>query len=81
MSNYKHGHGSMGLGQTAAYRTWTAMKRRCNNPRAQNYKFYGAKGNPTKLIIPAWVVDEIAATYGEFTTENYFKWHKARYGI
>ena len=41
-----------------------------------NYKI-----NPTKLIIPAWVVDEIAATYGEFTTENYFKWHKARYGI
>ena len=44
MSNYKHGHGSVGLGQTATYRTWAAMKRRCNNPRAQNYKFYGAKG-------------------------------------
>ena len=39
------------------------------------------KINPTKIIIPPWAVDEIVATYGEFTTENYFKWCKARYGI
>lgn len=26
------------------YRTWSDMRSRCNNPRHQNYKFYGARG-------------------------------------
>jgi hypothetical protein len=30
--------------KTPEYRSWIAMKRRCYNPNAQNYKFYGAKG-------------------------------------
>lgn len=26
------------------YRAWQAMKNRCNNPRSQDYQFYGARG-------------------------------------
>lgn len=44
MSNHRHGHGSMQAGQSATYRSWAAMKRRCSNPAADNYCFYGAKG-------------------------------------
>lgn len=28
----------------AEWRVWQAMKRRCYNPRAQNYKYYGGRG-------------------------------------
>lgn len=36
---------------------------------------------PTRLIVPPWACKEIIEQYGELTEENYFKWHKARYGI
>jgi len=42
--NYKHGHGSMLDGQSPTYRSWAAMKRRCDNYRVDNYEFYGEKG-------------------------------------
>ena len=31
-------HGSI------TYKTWDSMKRRCNNPKAHNYKNYGGRG-------------------------------------
>lgn len=42
--NYKHGHGSMIEGQSSTYRSWAAMKRRCDNYAADNYEFYGGRG-------------------------------------
>ena len=38
-----HGQGKPGL-QTPTYTTWCAMKRRCNNKFASDYKYYGARG-------------------------------------
>lgn len=43
MSNYRHGHGTRGK-VTATYRSWMAMKRRCDNPNTDNYQYYGARG-------------------------------------
>lgn len=43
MTNFRHGHGKASE-QSATYRSWAAMKRRCDNPNAENYKFYGGKG-------------------------------------
>jgi hypothetical protein len=40
--NYKHGHGT--VQQSSTYRSWAAMKRRCDNYAADNYKFYGERG-------------------------------------
>ncbi len=34
-------HGMYG---TPTYRTWAAMKVRCNNPERHNYKYYGGRG-------------------------------------
>lgn len=31
-------------GETAEYKTWTGMIQRCENPRASNYRYYGARG-------------------------------------
>lgn len=33
-----------GMRHTRLYNTWCNMKRRCNNPSSQEYKYYGAKG-------------------------------------
>lgn len=33
-----------GLSKTRLYRVWAGIKNRCYNPRAENYKYYGAKG-------------------------------------
>ncbi len=33
-----------GMRHTRLYNTWCNMKRRCNNPSAHEYKYYGAKG-------------------------------------
>jgi hypothetical protein len=30
--------------KTPLYKVWIGMRSRCHNPKAQNYKFYGAKG-------------------------------------
>jgi hypothetical protein len=37
--NTKHG-----LSGTRAYQTWKHIKNRCFNPRADNYRYYGARG-------------------------------------
>ena len=42
MNNYRHGHGSA-KNQSGTYRSWAAMKRRCDNPNVDNYRFYGAR--------------------------------------
>lgn len=33
-----------GLARTRAYRVWTDMMQRCNNPRNKAYKYYGGRG-------------------------------------
>lgn len=30
--------------KTKTYKSWKEMRNRCNNPRAQNYKWYGGRG-------------------------------------
>ena len=37
--NYKHGYT-----KTPEHRTWLSMKRRCDNPNAENYYLYGGRG-------------------------------------
>lgn len=41
--NTKHGHGTRD-GRGIEYRVWKAMRQRCNDPNAENYYKYGAKG-------------------------------------
>ena len=38
--NRKHGHGY----ESRAYRTWSGMRKRCNNPRDHEYRYYGGRG-------------------------------------
>ena len=38
-----HGHFRNGK-MTPTYRTWALVKRRCKNPNAREYKFYGGRG-------------------------------------
>lgn len=37
-------HGQAGRNETREYRTWSSMIKRCTNPDAHNYKYYGARG-------------------------------------
>ena len=37
-------HGNTVGGKTRIYRIWKAMKQRCTNPNAANYRWYGGKG-------------------------------------
>jgi hypothetical protein len=37
--NYRHGYS-----RTPIHTTWLSMKRRCDNPNAQNYYLYGGRG-------------------------------------
>lgn len=37
--NHRHG-----LEKHPLYHTWEAMRQRCNDPKASNYKWYGARG-------------------------------------
>jgi hypothetical protein len=39
----KHGHGASSR-RSPTYRTWMNMRDRCNNPKAINYRWYGALG-------------------------------------
>lgn len=39
-----NGHLVHGLSNTPIYAVWQTMKQRCNNPKNQKYKWYGAKG-------------------------------------
>ena len=41
--NTKHQHAVRGE-QTGAYRSWAAMKQRCNDPNSDNYDNYGGRG-------------------------------------
>ncbi len=45
-------HGHAGGGKSPTYRSWEAMKRRCLNPKANTYKYYGARGIS---IDPRWI--------------------------
>lgn len=38
--------------KTKEYAAWVSMKQRCLNPRARNYKYYGARGI---TVCPEWV--------------------------
>lgn len=41
----KHGHARNTTNQrTSTYRSWEAMKRRCNNPKTHEYELYGGRG-------------------------------------
>ena len=39
----KHGH-TKHRKPTKIYRTWTELRRRCNNPKNKDYKHYGGRG-------------------------------------
>ena len=43
MSTYTHGH-TAGGGDTATYRSWRSMMRRCLSPGAPKYPEYGGRG-------------------------------------
>ena len=40
-----------GQSKTPLYRMWKAMVRRCESPKAHNFKWYGAKG---VIVCPEW---------------------------
>ena len=42
--NIKHGHGNTREDVHPVYRTWLAMRNRCNNPNDKHYADYGARG-------------------------------------
>lgn len=42
MVNFKHGHAKR-REETAEYRSWAAMKRRCLDPQHKAYKYYGGR--------------------------------------
>lgn len=42
-SRLDHGQ-AKGSGKTPVYRAWISMRRRCRNPRRENYRFYGGRG-------------------------------------
>jgi hypothetical protein len=42
-NNLQHGHTAK-RNFSRAYRSWTAMRRRCEKPGASNYKWYGGRG-------------------------------------
>jgi len=39
-----HGHTRRGQPRSRTYACWVSMKRRCENPISENYRWYGAKG-------------------------------------
>lgn len=41
---YKHGYAVHDPSQKPEYRTWLAMKTRCNNSKSINYQYYGGRG-------------------------------------
>lgn len=42
-ANIRHGH-APGNSVSPTYTTWCGMWQRCTNPRASNWKYYGARG-------------------------------------
>lgn len=53
-------HRTHGLSETRLYSIWCNMKARCNNPKVDSFKYYGAKGI---TVCDSW---------RKF--ENFFKW-------
>jgi hypothetical protein len=47
LSNLTHGMSKSG----GTYKSWKEMRNRCNNPNAQNYKWYGGRGIK---VAPEW---------------------------
>jgi hypothetical protein len=60
--NYKHG-----FKHTRLYNIWIAMHERCENPKADNFKYYGARGIS---ICTEW---HDAATFLKWATENGYR--------
>lgn len=46
----RHGHWTGDKG-SPTYKSWNAMKNRCDNPKAKNFKYWGGKGI---TYDPAW---------------------------
>jgi hypothetical protein len=44
LARTRHGDTRRSVGRSALYGIWQAMHRRCYNPRARGYQWYGAKG-------------------------------------
>ena len=42
--NLRHGHAIKSINDSPTYRTWAAMRRRCSNPNAFQYPYYGGRG-------------------------------------
>ncbi len=42
-SNTRHGHATV-KNETNTYESWQGMKRRCDNPKRPDYKYYGGRG-------------------------------------
>jgi hypothetical protein len=42
-SNFEHGHARTEI-ETAEYRSWVEMRRRCSNPNFIGYEYYGGRG-------------------------------------
>lgn len=56
-------HTAFGLSKTGAYRSWTAMFYRCENPNAASFKHYGGRGI---TICPRWrLFENFLADMGE----------------
>lgn len=47
---YKHGHRPQG-GRTPTYNSWSAMRKRCLNPKFHNFNHYGGRGI---TVCPRW---------------------------
>lgn len=47
LTNLKHGLSN----RSRTYKSWKEMRNRCNNPNAQNYKWYGGRGI---TVCPEW---------------------------
>ncbi len=43
-AKWKHGHSLPNGRRSPEYRSWMAMRRRCTDPQADGWKFYGARG-------------------------------------
>ena len=48
-------NGTHGLSRTAEYRSWSAMRARCENPKNNKYKEYGGAG---VVVCSRWIIFE-----------------------
>ena len=59
-----------GESSTRLYRVWIGMKTRCYNPKAGNYKYYGAKG---VSICEEWIGDDGYRNFKSWALKNGYK--------